>query len=191
LRLVLQLRSLTLGGEYVHARLKGSTLHQAPTASPLVEAVAAVVAAAAPLEPKKKRRLRGRKKRHQPPTNNGVTTTKHVSSPPLLLSLGKDEFPTLVEDAVAWSLPLVQGRIDQHQEPKQKVMSDGASTDTTTSSSMESLASYAAAVMCNSSVSHERIEHIPTTGSSSADHPASASLSRGKRRSFANVAALQ
>lgn len=59
LNIVMQLRCLTLADEYIHARLKSSTLHQAPTLDPVATVIAEQVARSR----KKKRGLRRNKKK--------------------------------------------------------------------------------------------------------------------------------
>lgn len=168
LRVVLQLRSLTLGGDYVHARLKS----QVPV---LEDPVATVVAAATSLhEQKRRRKKRGAKKRgakkrggtakvaDKSCSEDAADSSKQEKkqTPPLL---GNEDFPTLLSNTVEWATPLVEGKDDceeddedEDEEPrdlsKALSVSDAGSTATTTSSSLESvprkvLAGYAAAVL--------------------------------------------
>lgn len=104
----MQLRNLTLAGEYIHARLKSSTLHQAPSLDP----VAVVLAEQVARRRRKKRGPRRNKKKILEHENEGRSWEKKKSvhsrtlsyanesrqetpDPPPLL--GKIEFPGLLE----------------------------------------------------------------------------------------------
>jgi len=198
LRVILQLRGLVLGGDYIHARLKSSTLHQAPVIDPVV-----LAATQSALSKKKKKRGSRQKKKKQPqvevnlertslapsstpkstPTtgknvkkNNPENKKKNVKKQqkpkkptPQPSSLAQDEFPTLVDKVVECTpipetaIPQVQAEeeaasksevsdFDDATKTFQIALSDGGSTATTASSSMESapkkvLSGYAAAVL--------------------------------------------
>ena len=207
LRVVLQLRTLTLGGDHVHARLKTSTAHQAPTVHPLADAVARVAAAAAPLANKKKARSRCRKKRTGAKSkgtgqvNSGKNNTDQTAP-----SFAEGDFPTLVKDTVVWAAPLVEDvdELKKCDDPikANKTHSDTASTATSTSSSMESgklLAGYAAAVLGSSEQEPPRLAVAPRavdakdfsqaeTAAAEADPVVIAPPEWGKGRSFADAA---
>jgi hypothetical protein len=104
LAVVMQLRSLTLAGEYIHARLKSSTLHQAPPLDPVAVVIAEQVA-------RRRRKKRGprRNKKKFPELDNqdriGEESksaaphkrSREVNDPPRLLE--ESEFPGLSEEA--------------------------------------------------------------------------------------------
>ena len=125
LRLVLELRCLSLSGEFIQCRLKPSTLHQAPSVDPVLLAAASVQQAVASKK-KKRRSGRSRKKRaataaatskkrnqeKQQDAKNSATdtagakessdkgTSKAAPPPPL----GEEDFPTLFENkTVEWA----------------------------------------------------------------------------------------
>jgi hypothetical protein len=107
LAVVMQLRSLTLAGEYIHARLKSSTLHQAPPLDP----VAVVIAEQVARRRRKKRGPRRNKKKLLELDNPDIIgkmsktaaplgdnkRSREVNDPPRLLE--ESDFPGLSEEA--------------------------------------------------------------------------------------------
>jgi hypothetical protein len=180
LDVLLSLRSMSLHGHPVHARLKSTLVSTTVDAVPIVPWTPLPTEVCdAPV--KRKKKVRGKRKKGTTGTNRkgreAIPETK--ASPP---TLGEENFPTLQDKTVEWETPpsLVEGsRHDRHSsnstepgdftdrigqdddldddkdEPRSlKAMSDGASTATTTSSSLESVpkktfpsAEYAAVLM--------------------------------------------
>lgn len=175
MNIMMQLRCMTLGGEYVMARLKASNSSLAN-----IDVYNTFTLQADPVEPcqllnyshsnKKKKKTRPKKCR------NRKVSTPHVSAPKVLNSktiespicLSIEDFPSLREEKkVEWEMPSVgsteSGKITDDdcksegssESPKSaKPFSDGASTATTISSSAESvpnktvpMVGYAAALM--------------------------------------------
>ena len=154
LDVLLSLRSMSLRDHPVHARLKSTVVSTAVDAAPVMPWFPPVP------EPtkRKKKKTRGKKKRGPTLLSRGGdkadSTTKAL--PP---TLGEDNFPTLQDKRVEWETPCVvesecqerhgsnssegeefEDRIEKEDEPRSlKAMSDGASTATTTSSSLESV----------------------------------------------------
>lgn len=127
LNVVMQLRSLTLADEYIHARLKSSTLHQAPSLDPIAVVIAEQVAR----RRRKKRGLRKNKKkvvnenegRHRENEKSAQsrklsnttersqkTAEQRVNLPPPQ-TLEESEFPSLCE-GTSDSLPSIEEQND-------------------------------------------------------------------------------
>ena len=98
LQVVMQLRSLTLVDEYIHARLKSSTLHQAPSLDPVAVIIAEQVA-------RRRRKKRGPRQNKKKALEHGDVeriseqkkSARSTSDPPPLLE--ESEFPGLCEGA--------------------------------------------------------------------------------------------
>jgi hypothetical protein len=155
LRVVMQLRSSTLAGHPVHARVKSSTtapVDKLPWTSQSgarpFEPFEALTLAEASLPKKKKTRSRGKRKK-KTVSADGTELVKatpvesvaeHSAMLPVQssLSLGEDEFPTLLDNHVEWETPLEEQEEDVN-DVEEESASKSASTATTTSTSSSSL----------------------------------------------------
>jgi hypothetical protein len=160
LQVVMQLRSSTLVGHPVHARLKSTVIAPVdrgvrvwlPTVPWMSPAGAEAVSS---LPKKKKTRSRGkRKKKGQTVSSSEGTEVKALENVAELsalsiqvqASLSEDDFPTLLDNHVEWETPLeehedVNNKEEEESDSKSssKNLSDMASTATTTSTSSSSV----------------------------------------------------
>jgi hypothetical protein len=169
LQVMMQLRSSTLAGHPVHARLKSSVtvpvdgggriwLPSMPWASP-AGSLQDPTAAVAPLPKKKKTRSRGKRKK-KTLSSSGDAAVKalenvaELSATPIQVRahLSEDDFPTLLDDHVEWETPLEEHEDVNNKEEESdsksssKNLSDMASTATTSSCSSSTTLGYAAAL---------------------------------------------
>jgi hypothetical protein len=154
LRVVMQLRSSTLAGHPVHARVKSSTtapVDKLPWTSQSgarpFEPFEALTLAEASLPKKKKTRSRGKRKKKTVSadgTEVKVTPVESVAEHSAMLpvqsslSLGEDEFPTLLDNHVEWETPLEEQE-DVNDVEEEESASKSASTATTTSTTSSPL----------------------------------------------------
>jgi hypothetical protein len=161
LRVVMQLRSSTLAGHPVHARLKSSVTAPVdrggriwlPTMPWMSSAGAASASLQVSLPKKKKTRSRGKRKKKTVSSSEGteVKALENVAEISALsiqvqASLSEDDFPTLLDNHVEWETPIeehedVNNKEEEESDSKSssKNLSDMASTATTTSTSSSSV----------------------------------------------------
>lgn len=178
MNIMMQLRSMTLGGEYVLARLKASTtsITDVDIFSPLVVPAdnAGSLHSSQGSDGSKRKKKKSRPKKSRSKKQFSYVSTdsengcRNGSEMVVLPSLTSDHFPSLQDDTkVEWETPPDDARrpykgVDDDSKSEQsgespeskKGFSDGASTATTTSSSLESvpkkiipMGGYAAALL--------------------------------------------
>jgi hypothetical protein len=169
LQVMMQLRSSTLAGNPVHARLKSSVTAPVdgggrswfptmPWASP-VGALQVSTAETASLPKKKKTRSRGKRKKKTVSSSGdaavkALENVSELSAVPIQVqaSLSEDDFPTLLDNHVEWETPLEEHEDVNNKEEESdsksssKNLSDMASTATTSSCSSSTTLGYAAAL---------------------------------------------
>jgi hypothetical protein len=167
LQVMMQLRSSTLAGHPVHARLKSSAtapvdgggriwLPTMPWESP---AGSLQVSTAATVPKKKKTRSRGKRKKKTVSSSGdaavkALENVSELSAVPIQVqaSLSEDDFPTLLDNHVEWETPLEEHEDVNNKEEESdsksssKNLSDMASTATTSSCSSSTTLGYAAAL---------------------------------------------
>lgn len=182
MKVMMHVRTQTLGGDYVQARLKASAM-VIDEAAPALWPVLDEMALPGKKKKKKKRSKKNKKKSggKQATPKNGNAVTKPEGTAPAPPKLGEEDFPTLQDTTVEWETPISVERDDDKNEDdshglhrsgnKSSIsLSDAASTATTISSSLDSqmpkkaLGGYAAALLKTTTTpSPTTITEVPAT----------------------------